>query len=248
MATVPYNKATLGEYCLRKLGSPVIQINVSDDQISDRIDDALQLYIDHHCDGTQKVYYKVQVTDAMKAKKYITLPENIVGVVRIFPISSAYSMGTGMFSLEYQYMMANIWDIGSVEMAPYYMTMQNLQLIEQLLVGQQPIRFNRHVNKLNIDMNWNKIATGNWLLIEAYQSLDPDEFTDVWNDRWLKEYATALIKREWGEILTKFRDQQLPGGMKFNGERILSDAQADVKRLEEDIIFNYGGVLEHVYA
>ena len=124
-------------------------------------------------------------------------------------------------------------------MVPYYMVMQHLALIQEVLVGQQPIRYNRHRNRLFIDMDWSKMNAGDYLLIEAYEVVNPDIYTDAWGDRWLQEYATAKIKYQWGTNLTKFTGMQLPGGVQFNGEKILDDAKATIDKLEETMINNY---------
>ena len=124
-------------------------------------------------------------------------------------------------------------------MVPYYMVMQHLALIQEVLVGQQPIRYNRHRNRLFIDMDWSKMNAGDYLLIEAYEVVNPDIYTDAWGDRWLQEYATAKIKYQWGTNLTKFTGMQLPGGVQFNGEKILDDAKTTIDKLEETMINNY---------
>jgi hypothetical protein len=124
-------------------------------------------------------------------------------------------------------------------MVPYYMAFQHLQLLEQLLVGKQPIRYNRNTNRLYVDVNWEKVVVGQYLVVEAYQIVDPDTFNDVWNDRWLQRYATALIKRQWGSNLTKFVGMQLPGGVTFNGEKIYNDAEAEIEKLEAEMISSY---------
>jgi hypothetical protein len=124
-------------------------------------------------------------------------------------------------------------------MVPYYMAFQQLQLLEDLLVGKQPIRYNRHTNRLYVDMNWQKVEAGQYLVIEAYQIVDPVKFPDVWNDRWLQRYATALIKKQWGANLTKFNGVQLPGGVTFNGEKIYDDAHEETDKLEAEMSSAY---------
>jgi len=117
--------------------------------------------------------------------------------------------------------------------------MQNLALIAEFLVGKQPIRYNRHMNKLYVDMDWYSISVGEFLLVEAYQVVDPDVFVDVWKDQWLMRYCTALIKRQWGSNLTKFTGMQLPGGVQFNGEKIYNDSVEEITKLEEEMINSY---------
>ena len=207
---VPTSRAEFKEYCLRKLGKPVIEINVDDDQIDDRIDESLKFYYDYHFDGSEKVYYKHQVTDTDKANKYITLPENIIGAVRIFPVGDPSLTGGDLFNIRYQIALNDLYTLTSVSMVPYYMAMSHIALIQEILVGQQPIRYNRHTDKLYVDMDWEKIDTGQYLLVEAYEVINPDVYTDAWGDRWLQEYCTAKIKYQWGSNLTKFTGMPLP--------------------------------------
>jgi len=235
---VPASRSEFKEYCLRKLGKPVIEINVDDDQVEDRIDEALKYYWDYHFDGTEKIYYKHTITASNVSEKYINLPDNIIGAVRIFNIGDPM-VTNNLFDIRYQIALNDLYTLTSVSMIPYYMMFQHVQLMEQMLVGQQPIRFNRHTNKLYVDMDWNKVNVGNYLIVEAYQVLDPDVYTDAWGDRWLSLYATALIKKQWGANLTKFSGLQLPGGVSFNGDKILNDATAEVEALEKEMISSY---------
>lgn len=236
--SVPASRSQFKEYCLRKLGKPVIEINVDDDQVEDRIDEALKYYWDYHFDGSEKIYYKHQITANNVTDKYITMPENINGVVRVFDISNAY-MSTNLFDIRYQIALNDLYTLTSVSMIPYYMMFQHIQLMEQMLVGQQPIRYSRHKDRLHVDMDWNKLNVGNFLIVEAYEIIDPDTYTDAWGDRWLSLYATALIKKQWGANLTKFSGLQLPGGVSFNGDKILNDATAEVEALEKEMISSY---------
>jgi len=236
---VPTSRQEFKEYCLRKLGKPVIEINVDDDQVDDRIDEALRYYWDYHFDGSEKVYYKHQVTDQNKIDKYITLPENIIGAVRIFPIADPIVRSDDLFNIRYQIALNDIYTLTSVSMVPYYMVMEHLALISELLVGQQPIRYSRHKDRLYCDMDWDKISTGEYLLVEAYEIIDPEVYTDVWADRWLQNYTTAKIKYQWGSNLTKFTGMSLPGGVQFNGERILDDSAREIEMMEDEMISSY---------
>jgi len=226
------------EYCLRKLGKPVLEINVDEDQIEDRIDEALKYYWDYHFDGTEKVYYKHQITATDIANKYIPIPQNIIGAVNIFDVGDYISVNN-IFNIRYQIALNDLYTLTYQSMVPYYMAFQQIQLLEQLLVGKQPVRYNRHTNKLYVDMNWEKVNEGNYLIVEAYQIVDPDEYADVWNDRWLQKYATQLIKKQWGTNLTKFIGVQLPGGIQFNGEKIYNDAETEIEKLESEMINSY---------
>ena len=236
---VPTSRTEFKEYCLRKLGKPVIEINVDDDQVDDRIDESLKYFYDYHFDGSEKIYYKHQVTEEDKSNKYITLPENIIGAVRIFPIADPSIRADDLFNIRYQIALNDLYTLTSVSMVPYYMVMQNLATITEMLVGKQPIRYNRHTNKQYVDMDWNSIQTGEFLLVEAYEVIDPNTYTDAWGDRWLQEYCTAKIKYQWGSNLTKFIGMTLPGNVQFNGEKILNDAAAEIEKLEREMITSY---------
>jgi hypothetical protein len=236
---IPATRSEFKEYCLRKLGKPVIEINVDDDQVEDRIDESLRYYYDYHFDGSEKIYYKHQVTDQNKIDKYITLPENVIGAVRVFPIADPIVRSDDLFNIRYQIALNDIYTLTSVSMVPYYMVMEHLALISELLVGQQPIRFSRHKNRLHVDMDWDKIRVGEYLLVEAYEIVDPATFSDVWGDRWFQNYCAAKIKYQWGSNLTKFIGMSMPGGVQFNGERILDDAQREIEMMENEMINSY---------
>ena len=236
---VPNSRAQFKEYCLRKLGKPVIEINVDEDQVDDRVDEALKKYYDFHFDGSDKIYYKHQVTQTDIDNKYITMPENILGVVNLFPISDPSVRSDDIFNIRYQIALNDLYTLTSVSMVPYYMVMEHLALIQELLVGKQPIRYNRHKDRLYVDMDWNNIGIGEYLLVEAYEIVDPDVWTDAWGDSWLQKYCTELIKKQWGSNLTKFTGMQLPGGVQFNGEKIYDDAVAEIAKLEENLIGSY---------
>lgn len=237
MAT-PTSRATFKEYCLRSLGKPVIEINVDDDQVDDRVDEALKYYWDYHFDGSEKLYYKYQVTDQTKADRYITMPENVIGVINLFPVGQALNTNN-LFNIRYQIALNDLYTLTSVSMVPYYMAMQHVQFLEQMLVGQQPIRYNRHMNRLYVDMDWNIISSGDYIVAEAYQIVDPDVYTDAWSDRWLLRYATCLIKLQWGNNLKKFQGMQLPGGIQFNGQKIYEEALQERMDLEKEMITSY---------
>lgn len=236
---VPTTRATFKAYCLRKLGAPVIEINVDDDQVEDRIDEALKYYWDYHFDGTERVYYKHQVTETDITNKYITLPENIIGAVSIFNVGDPSIRSDDLFNIRYQIALNDLYTLTSVSMVPYYMAMEHLSMLTEMLVGKQPIRFNRHTDRLYVDMDWNTFNVGEFLLVEAYQVVDPETYTDAYGDRWLQNYTTELIKRQWGANLTKFTGMQLPGGVSFNGEKILDDATAAIAKMEEEMISSY---------
>jgi len=234
----PNSKATLKEYCLRRLGKPVIEINIDDDQMDDRIDEALMFYQDYHFDGTQDMWLKHVVTDDDKTNEYITVSNDYIGIVDIFDIGDSTSTNN-LFNVRYQIALNDMYDLSRMDLVPYFMNMMNLRHIEEMLVGKQPIRYNRHVNKLYIDMDWGKVTAGQYIIAKGYMKVNPDTYTDLYNDRWLQRYVTALFQIQWGKNLTKFVGMQLPGGVQFNGDQILQQGLDERIKLEEEMISSY---------
>jgi hypothetical protein len=244
------NRQTFKEYCLRRLGFPTIEINVDDDQVEDRIDDALQYWQDYHFDALQKLYYikRLDATDIQN--KYINLDPsvtvdsqnnhvNIIGVTRIFPISDSINQAN-MFDLRYQLRLNELYDFTSASYINYTLTMQHLRSLEIMFTGEVPIRFQRHMHKLFCDWGWgSSVQAGTVVIAECYAIINPSDYISVWNDRWLKEYATALIKRTWGNNLKKFAGVQLPGGVTLNGDKIYEEAVEEIKALEDEMSSNY---------
>ena len=239
----PASREQLKQYCLRRLGEPVIDVNVDDEQLEDRIDDALKYFQDYHYDGAERVYLKHQITQTDIDNEYVDIPDAVIGVIRIFPIGNNLNTG-GIFNIRYQLHLNDLFDFSSASYIQYQMAMTHVEALQELFVGEQPIRFARHKNRLKIDMDWSDdVAVGDFIVIEAYRILDPDTYTDVYGDRWLREYTTQLFKRQWGENLKKFEGIQLPGGLQFNGQTIYNEAQEEISRLESEVNTNYGGIL-----
>ena len=235
----PTSRSELKDYALRKLGFPVVEINVDDDQLDDRIDDALGMYQMFHYDAVEKTYLKHQVTDGDVANTYISVPNTIVGITRMFPVStdSVNSNAAGnfnMFDLTYQLRLNELYDFTSADYVYYALAKQHIRTLDMLFLGEQPVRFTRHGGKLFVDMKWNnRVTPGSYLIIECYKALDPDVATGIWGDTWLKKYTTALFKKQWGENLKKFSGVQLPGAITLNGQQIWNEAVEEVKELEE---------------
>lgn len=312
----PATRQQLVDYCLRKLGHPVTEINVDDDQVEDRIDDAFQYYRDYHYDAVQRLFMKHQVTASRMTVSgvattaglfdpgetvtgqssnatarvtiegsltstgttlllqnikgtfttgetiigsrtaassvvssvtlgnidngYIPLSDAIINVVRVLPFTDTNTGMDYMFDLRYQLRLNDLFDLLSTSIIYYQQIKQHLSLIEMLLVGQKTVEFNRHTNRLYLDMAWDKeINPGEYLIVECYRILDPTEFPDVYNDWFLKRYATALIKRQWGENLKKFEGIQMPGGVTLNGQKIWEEAIAEIDNLENEMESRY---------
>ena len=257
---VPSTKATLKEYCLRALGKPVIDINVDDDQVDDRIDEAVQYFAQYHVDGVERMYLKYLVTAAditrmttdtsesvtdssvtttwKRADNFLVVPSSVISVVNVFPLSDRASMN--IFDVRYQLRLNDLYDFSSTSIVHYEMTMRHLDFLDHILVGEKPMRFNQLSNRLFIDMDWeNDITAGEYLIIEVFRKLDPDTHTDIYDDIYLKRYATALIKRQWGQNLSKFNGTAMLGGVTLNGPELFSTAIAEQQKLEEEIRSNY---------
>lgn len=232
---LPTDRTSFGNYILRKLGAPVIRINMDPSQLDDRIDEALLYWYDYAFEGTEKTYYKYQLTQTDFDNKYITLPDNIIGAVRIFDISVVSSNIQNPFNIQYQIVMNDLYNIASISLVPFYTTFEHLQFIQQMLIGLQPVRYNRNTNKFWIDMDWTRLEVGNFVIVEAYQVIDPNDFPDVWHDRQLLAYATALVKRQWGENLKKFSGVETTGGITLNGQQIFDEAMIEIEKLEQQM-------------
>jgi len=249
------SRSEFKDYCLRRLGFPVIDINVDDHQVEDRITDALQYFTDRHADGTQKVYYIKAIEQTDINNKYLDMSPSvttdadnnemeIVGVSRIFPISDSQA-NVNMFDLRYQLRLNELYDFTSASYINYTLTQQHLRSLEIMFTGEVPIRYNRHMKKLFIDWAWGtEVILGDVVVAECYATLNPDVFPGVWNDRWLKEYCTALIKRTWGSNLKKFGGIQLPGGVTLNGKEVYDEAIEEIERLESEMESMFGAPLE----
>lgn len=232
----PTTRQTFKDWVLRKLGAPVIDINVSDEQLDDRIDEAIDFWRDYHYNGSQLVYMKHQITQDDKDNGYITLPTTILGISGIFNMQSSISTGGGIFNVQYQFVLNNLEDITGYNITNYFMSMQHMEFLQEMLVGKPMIRYNKHVNKLHIDSGLDSMPVGEYIVIEAYDVIDGDSYSDVWSDRWLQNYAAALVKEQWGSNITKFTGMQLVGGISFNGEQILADGREERKAMEEEAV------------
>jgi len=240
MAT-PNSRTALKDYCLRRLGFPVIDINVDEDQVEDRIDDALQKFGDFHFDGVHKDYLAIEMTEAMIANKYVDVPASVLGVEKVFAIGgsstsiSSDGVNFNIFDLNYQLRLNELYDFTSSSYTYYWIARSHIRMLEMLLVGENPIRFNKKMNRIYIDMAWSakEVPAGSFVVLQCSKVLDPDEFTKVYNDSWLKSYATALIKRQWGENMKKYGNYVLPGGMVINATDIYGEAVQEITALEQ---------------
>ena len=258
----PNTRETLKQYALRNLGKPVIEINAEDSQLEDRIDEALQYYAQYHYDGIRRTYLKYKLTSADKTRlsntnaitesatdgtttttwnedqNYLIVPESVVSVINLFPFSNKGNLN--LFDVRYQLRLNDLYDFSSTSIINYDVVLRHLDFLDHILVGEKPLRYNQHDNRLYIDMDWtNDLATDEYIVIECYRKLDPDSFTDVYNDIYLKRYVTALFKKQWGANLSKFGGVAMVGGVTLNGQQIYSEALQEVDKLEQEIRSTY---------
>jgi hypothetical protein len=230
--TQPTTRQEFADRCLRKLGFPVVEINVDEDQVADRVDDAIAMYWKFHHDGVEKLYLKHQITSNDISNTYIYIPAPVISVTKIFPIADM-SQTVNMFDLRYQLRLNDLWDISSTSYVNYEITMMHMQTLEQLFSGLPGVRYNKNTSKLHLDIDWaSDISEGEWVIVEAYAYIDPDEYSKLWQDKWLFDYSTALIKQQWGTNLKKFSNVPLMGGVMLDGKTIYDEATQEIEKLE----------------
>lgn len=232
------------EYCLRRLGKPLIDINVSAEQVDDRIDDALDLFKDRHFDSMEETYLIKRITFEDYENGYITLPDIIIGVVHVFPISNSVGGGDAdMFNILYQmnlndYLTKQGIYSTSGGLANFYIYQSNRSLISWMMIPEERFEFNKKTNKLVIYHSLSEFYNNDRpIVIKCYMTIG--EHKNIWSDPWLRDYATQLIKRQWSENIKKFGSITLPSGMTLNGDTMYSEAIADIQRLEDQLLSNY---------
>ena len=253
----PSTRQGLIDYCLRQLGAPVLEINVDDDQIDDLVDDAIQYFNERHFDGVEKMYLKYKITQDdvdrgrgkgtdgvgivtttatdtsnrtynwYETENYIQVPDSVIGIEKIFKFDTS-SISGGMFSIKYQLFLNDLYYFNSVELLQYSMVKSYLEDIDHLLTTDKQIRFNKRQDRLYLDIDWGSQSADEFIVLECYRALDPASFTQIYNDSFMKLYLTALIKRQWGRNLSKFKGVKLPGGLELNGGEILQQAESEL--------------------
>lgn len=237
--TTPASKEELKEFCLRQLGYPVIQVNVDDVQIDDCIELALEYWHEFHFDGTERTYLKHQITQQDKDNGWIQLSDTVIGASRIFPIGGT-NQSMSFFDLRYQLRLNDLWDLSSSSYTNYTLTMQHLATLDLIFSGQSPIRFNKINDRLYIDQSWaTDVDIGEWVIVEANIMIDKVAYTKAWNDRMLKKLATAYVKKQWGQNMSKFDKMQLPGGVMMRGVDIYKEAITEIAQAEQEIRNTY---------
>jgi hypothetical protein len=313
----PTTRQQFIDYCKRRLGFPVIDINVDDDQISDRVDDALQFFEDYHFDGVEKMFMKHRITQDDINRRWIYCPDAVTYVVGMFPFDDSNS-SINMFDLRYQLRLHDLYDFTSVSYVSYEITMQHIRTLNLMFSGTPQIRFNRKQNKIFLDIDWSRdVSVGDYVIIDCYRAIRPATITltgtgtavttsntitgtgtifdqellegdvitlggqelqvyqiisptilttigpvtsnvtngvltkpgnsEVFNDRFLKRYATALIKYQWGSNLSKFAGIQMPGGVTLDGVRIMTEAKEEMDKIEEDM-YNFNSLPSEIFT
>jgi len=244
---IPNTRDELIDYCLRALGSPVVEINVADEQIEDRVDEALQWFREHHPDGSRRFYLSHAMTQDDIDNGYIDLGTEVMQVIRMFPVNNM-TASTNFFDIKYQMMLNDITDLNNYagDIAYYEQMQQHLSLLDMKLSGVPIINFDRQGQRLYFYQSKEDFEVGSYIMLEVYADIDPDtgvlsDYVSLWNHKFLKNYTTALIKRQWGINMSKFEGMTLPGGVTISGRQILEDANQDIEmvmtkfREEEDI-------------
>ena len=325
---IPATKAQFGDWCKRKLGYPVIDINVDADQVDDRVDEAIQYYQMFMEGGNRRMYLKHKITQADKdrgkvnssetvtettnqpastlsgavlqngtavtladasqfpksgtilisadatpnaaetvaysakstntlttsalandhadgavvtlsidqiwytGQNYFILPDGIESILRILPFDNRGTMN--MFDIRYQLRLNDLYDFSDISIIYYQQVLWQLDLLSMILVGEKPIEFNVNQDRIYVNMAWGTdISVGDYIIFECFRKINPAEYTQAYNDFWLKRYATALIKKQWGENLIKFQGVTMLGGVTMNGETIYNEAKEEIATLEE---------------
>ncbi len=263
----PKNRGQLINYGLRQLGAPVLEINLDDDQLHDAVDDTVQIYQERHYDGIERMFLKYKITqddiDRGTAKgtdgvgivtttgiqtsnvtvsnnfyetsNFLSVPENILGVHKIFKFDSS-SISGGMFSIKYQLFLNDLYYFNSVNLLQFAMTKTYLEDIDHLLTTEKQIRFNQRQDRLYLDIDWGSETVGNFIVIDCFRAIDTEQ---IYNAPFVKRYFTALIKKQWGANLLKFRGTKLPGGLELNGREIYDEGVRELQALRDRSSMDY---------
>jgi hypothetical protein len=269
----PSSRQELIDYCKRKLGAPVLEINVADEQIEDLVDDTIQFFQERHFDGVYPTFYKYKITQDdiergragysggsvgiastsatanivgtattftyFENSNYLQMPPNVIGVNKIFMFDGANTITSSMFSVKYQLFLNDIYYWGSTELLSYAMVKTYLEDLDFLLNTQKQIRFNKRQDRLYLDVDWSSLRDSQYVIIDCYSTLDPNDYSKVWNDSFIKPYLTSLIKKQWGQNMMKFTGVKLPGGVELNGRQMYDDAQKEIDVLMEKMSNTY---------
>ena len=259
----PSTRQQLIDYSLRKLGFPVLEINVDDDQIYDLVDDALQYFQERHFDGVERVFLKHELTEAnletirtgittttatsgigvtnpsfTETQNFLQLPDHVLGVEKVFKMDQS-TISSGLFNIKYQIFLNDLYYYGALDLMNYAMVKTYLEDLSRLITPDVQLRFNKRKHRLYMDIDWEQVSNDTFLIIDCYRLVDPASASDVYNDWWLKRYLVATIKKQWGQNLMKFQGVMLPGGVSLNGRQIFDDAVREIEQIEYELKTEY---------
>ena len=254
----PNSRAELITYCKRQLGEPVLQVNIDDEQVNNVIDDTYQFFQENCYNGMERAYLFHEITaddktrfaasvttttgttDWKETTNYIDIPSHVVGITRVFGLVSN-SIRSNLFGVEYQLFLNDLYAFGSLDILNYYMNKQYLETLDMVLNNGsfQQFRYTMRRDRLYMDLDKDFLKEGSNILIECHRLIDPADATEMNNDMFVKKYATALMKRQWGQNLIKYNNVQLPGGITLNGREIYTDALAEIEKIESEVLSKY---------
>ena len=259
----PSTRQGLIDYCLRRLGYPVLEVNVDDDQIDDLIDDSIQYFQERHFDGVERMLLKHEITkenrETLKtgittttanstvgittttfteSQNFIQLPDHVLGVERVLKMDAS-TISSGMFNIKYQIFLNDLYYYGALDLMNYAMTKTYLEDLSRIITPDTQLRFNKKNHRLYLDIDFGQMSDDTFIIIDGYRLLDPSDAPAIYNDFWLKRYATATIKKQWGMNLIKFNGVLLPGGVQLNGRQIYEDAIKEIEEIEYSLKTEY---------
>jgi len=239
----PQTREELIQYCLRSLGAPVIEINVEQQQLEDRLDEAIQFWQEYHADATTKAYIKHEVTQEDIDSSSIPVGDDVIAIIRILAIEDF----GGVFGAKHQTMSdlflrsRSTAGMSGSSFVTMQMARQYWDVIDDVLNSYgERISFERHTGKIKFHVPLEgRVSVGSSIMIECYTTLRPTDYPKIYNDMSLKELATSYIKKQWGQNLIKFEGMQLPGGITINGRQTYDDAVQEIEKIKESFSMNY---------
>ena len=258
----PSSKAELITYAKRQLGEPVLQVNVDDEQVNNVIDDTFQFFQENCYNGMERcyLYHEITADDKTRLKatvttskvegavttnwneatNYIPIPSHVVGIHKVFGMVGN-SIRSNLFGIEYRMFLNDLYAFGSLDILNYFMTKQYLETLDMVLNNGsfQQFRYTQRRDRLYLDIDKDFLQEGQNLLIEAHRMIDPNDATEMYNDLFVKRYATSLLKKQWGQNLIKYNNVQLPGGVTLNGRELYTDALAEIEKIEGEVLSKY---------
>ena len=254
----PNSRADLITYCKRQLGEPVLQVNIDDEQVNNVIDDTYQFFQENCYNGMERCFLRHKITaeditrfdskattssgttDWEESTNYIPIPDHVVGISKVYGLVSN-SIRSNLFGVEYQMFLNDLYAFGSLDIVNYFMNKQYLETLDMILNNGafQQFRYAQRRDRLYLDIKKSFLNEDRYLVIEAHRMIDPTDATEMNNDMFVKKYAVALMKRQWGQNLIKYNNVQLPGGITLNGRELYTDALAEIEKIESEVLSKY---------